>query len=64
VPNPIQSLMENLSAYPGWLILACVVVVLVGVLAFFFRIFRLVIVIALVVTGLIFAAYVVMQLSN
>jgi len=56
--------MENLSAYPGWLILACIIVVLVGVLAFFFRIFRLVIVIALVVAGLIFAAYMVMQLSN
>ena len=56
--------MENLSAYPGWLILTCIVVVLVGVLAFFFRIFRIVIVIALVVVGLIFAAYVVMQLSN
>ena len=56
--------MENLSAYPGWLILTCIVVVMVGVLAFFFRIFRLVIVIALVVAGLILAAYMVMQFTN
>ena len=56
--------MENLSAYPGWLIATCIIIVLVGVLAFFFRIFRLVIVTALVVAGLIFAAYVAMQLSN
>jgi hypothetical protein len=56
--------MENLSAYPGWMIATCITIVLVGVLAFFFRIFRLVIVIALVIAGLIFAAYVTMQLSN
>lgn len=56
--------MENLSAYPGWLIATCTIIVLVGVLAFFFRIFRLVIVIALVIAGLIFAGYVTMQLSS
>ena len=56
--------MENLSAYPGWLIGACIIIVLVGLLALSFRIFRFVIVIALVVAGLICAAFLAMQLSN
>ena len=64
MPNPIQPVIENLSAYPAWLVVACVIIVLVGVFAVFFRIFRFVIVIAFVIAGLILAAYVAIQLSN
>jgi hypothetical protein len=64
VPNPIQPLIENLLAYPVWLSATCAIVVLIGVVGFFFRIFRFVIVIALVIAGLILAVYVAMQVSN
>jgi len=64
VTNPIQPLIENMSAYPAWLVAACTLIVLTGFLAFSFRIFRFVIVIALVVVGLILTAYVAIQLSD
>ena len=64
MPNLIQPLMENLAAYPSWLVSACVLIVLTGVLAFFFRVFRFVIVAALVVAGLILTAYAAMRLTD
>ena len=56
--------MENLAAYPAWLVSACILIVLIGFLGFFFRIFRFVIVSALVVVGLILTAYVAMRLAD
>ena len=64
VPNPIQPLIENLSAYPGWLVSACLLIVLTGFMAFFFRVFRFVIVTALVMAGLILTAYAAMRLTD
>lgn len=64
VSNPIQPLIENLSAYPSWLVAACILIVSIGVLAFFFRVFRYVIVIALVLVGLVLASFVAIQLSD
>ena len=56
--------MENLSAYPSWLVAACILIVLTGVCAFFFKVFRFVIVTALVVVGLILTAYVTLRLAD
>lgn len=62
--NPIQPLIDNLSAYPSWLVAACLLIVSIGVFAFFFRVFRYVIVIALVLVGLVLASFVAIQLSD
>ena len=64
MPNLIQPLMENLSAYPSWLVTACILIVLTGVCAFFFKVFRFVIVTALVVVGLILTAYLTLRLTD
>jgi hypothetical protein len=56
--------MENLSAYPPWLVATCMLVVLTGVGAFCFKVFRFVIVSALVVAGLILTAFVTLQLTD
>lgn len=64
VTNPIQPLIDNLSAYPAWLVAACALIVLIGFFGFFFRIFRYVIVIALVLVGLVLASFVAIQLSD
>jgi len=64
VSNPIQPLIENLSAYPAWLFLTCILVVLVGVLAFFSRVFRFVLVIALAIAGLVLVAFMAIQFAD
>lgn len=57
-------MIDNLSAYPSWLVAACLLIVSIGVFAFFFRVFRYVIVIALVLVGLVLASFVAIQLSD